>query len=59
MTGRERACVHASPHLIVQIHEVPLEVMGENVVLASAAKNRKKKGNRRVRKKKKKVTILR
>jgi len=25
------------PHLVVQIHEVPLEVMGEDVVLTSAA----------------------
>lgn len=33
-------CSHALPHLIVQIHEVPLEVMEENVVLASAAKRR-------------------
>lgn len=36
----ERACAHASPHLIVQIHEVPLEVMRENVVLESAAERR-------------------
>lgn len=28
------------PHLIVQIHEVPLEVMGEKVVLTSAAERR-------------------
>lgn len=32
--------IHAWPHLIVQIHEIPLEVMRENVVLTSAAKRR-------------------
>lgn len=34
---------HALPHLIVQKHEVPLEVMRKNIILASAAKKRKEK----------------
>lgn len=39
----DRACIHASPHLIVQIQEVPLEVMRENVVLAAAVKKKEEK----------------
>lgn len=41
--GETGPCIHALPHLIVQIHEVPLEVMWENVVLTSAEKRAEKR----------------
>lgn len=58
MTEEDRACIHALPHLIVQIHEVPLEVVRKNVVLSSAAKREQRKGKRTVRQKKGQVTFF-